>query len=73
MDITQLALPFVVLVVAIAIWDAVWKLIGMWKAAKRDSLLWFILIAVLNTAGILPIIYIYLVAKPVQKQKQKKN
>lgn len=46
------------LIIALILWDSIWKIIAMWKAAKNDKLVWFILLAVLNTAGILPIIYI---------------
>jgi hypothetical protein len=42
----------------VAIWDAVWKLIAMWKAARNNHLAWFICIFIFNTIGILPIIYI---------------
>lgn len=41
-----------------ALWDAVWKLIGMWRAGRNNDLAWFICIAIFNTLGILPIIYI---------------
>jgi hypothetical protein len=52
---------FVLLIVAIvlvAIWDGVWKLIAMWKSARNNQLPWFICLAIFNTAGILPILYI---------------
>ena len=45
-------------IIILAIWDTVWKLIAMWKAAKGNHLAWFICIAIFNTIGILPIIYI---------------
>jgi len=48
------------LVVICALWDAVWKLIGMWRAGRNNELAWFICIAIFNTLGILPIIYILL-------------
>ena len=41
------------------IWSAVWKLTALWKAARNRQLVWFICLAILNTAGILPILYIY--------------
>jgi hypothetical protein len=44
--------------ILIAIWDGVWKAIGMWKSARNHQLAWFICIAIFNTVGILPIIYI---------------
>ena len=42
----------------LVLWDAVWKLIALWKAARNNHLGWFVCIAILNTVGILPIIYI---------------
>ncbi|MFO7947924.1 MAG: DUF5652 family protein [Armatimonadota bacterium] len=49
-------------IVLLSIWSVVWKAIGLWKAARRDRLWWYIAMLVLNTAGILPIIYIFAVA-----------
>ena len=46
------------LILILAIWEGVWKMIAMWKAARNKDLAWFICIGVINTVGILPIIYI---------------
>ena len=55
----QSILPwFIPLILIVAIWDSVWKLIAMWKAARNNHLAWFICIFIFNTLGILPIIYI---------------
>jgi len=43
------------------VWTIVWKALGLWKAARKGDLAWFIIMLIINTAGILPIIYIYLV------------
>ena len=48
------------LIIILGIWEAVWKLIGLWKAARNSHMAWFICIALINTCGILPIIYILL-------------
>jgi len=45
-------------VVVLAIWDGIWKLIALWKSARNGQLAWFICLAIFNTAGILPILYI---------------
>jgi methionyl-tRNA synthetase len=50
-----LLIPVLVL---IALWDAAWKAVGMWKSARNNQLAWFICIVIFNTAGILPIIYL---------------
>ena len=55
---------FVCVIVVLAIWDAVWKLIAMWKSARNNQLAWFVCLAIFNTVGILPILYITLFQKP---------
>jgi hypothetical protein len=51
------------LFILLAIWDGTWKVIAMWKSARRGQLAWFICIAIFNTAGILPILYLLLFRK----------
>ena len=59
MDTSFLLEPaFIIFIVVIMIWDAVWKLIALWKSARNNHLAWFVLIAIINTVGILPIVYI---------------
>ena len=60
---TSLIALLVTVIVLLAIWDGVWKLIAMWKSARHDQMAWFICLAVFNTAGILPILYILLFQK----------
>ena len=40
-------------------WSAVWKGIALWRASRNGSLIWFIVLLVVNTLGILEIIYIF--------------
>ncbi len=54
---------FLVIIVALALWDWVWKAIGMWHAARRGEKVWFIVVLIFNTVGILPIAYLAFVAK----------
>ena len=52
-------LPWLIpVIIVFGTWDIIWKLIGMWKAAQANHLAWFICIAIFNTIGILPIIYL---------------
>lgn len=55
--------------IPIAIWETIWKGIALWKAAHKDKTGWFIALLLLNTAGILPIIYIFIVDKMQPKEK----
>lgn len=57
------------LLVILAIWDMVWKLIALWKSARNNQLAWFVCIAVFNTIGILPIIYILTHRKKAEAEK----
>ncbi|HLD55418.1 MAG TPA: DUF5652 family protein, partial [Candidatus Nanoarchaeia archaeon] len=59
--VAQIGIPIwvLILLVLLVIWEVVWKLIALWKSARNNDLVWFILIALLNTVGILPIIYIF--------------
>ncbi|HHW81157.1 MAG TPA: hypothetical protein GX746_05625 [Bacteroidales bacterium] len=59
MDTSFLLEPaFIIFIVILSIWDAVWKLIALWKSARNNHLAWFICIAIINSIGILPIVYI---------------
>jgi len=55
---TPLLILICSVIVLLAIWDGVWKLIALWKSARNNQLAWFVCLAIFNTAGILPIVYI---------------
>lgn len=48
------------IIILLAIWEGVWKCIAMWKSARNKQLAWFVCIAIFNTIGILPILYLLL-------------
>ena len=45
------------------VWSLIWKGMALWKAARLSSKGWFIVLLIVNTFGILEIIYIFFVAK----------
>lgn len=47
----------------ILIWSLFWKGCALWTASKNNQKGWFFAILVLNTVGILEIIYIFYIAK----------
>ena len=68
------------LLVIIMAWSLIWKLAALWKSARKGSLIWFIILAVVNTVGILEILYIFVFSKmnlsgkkPKKKPKKKKK
>ncbi len=68
---SQLTQGELFLVILLIVWTAVWKLLALWKAAKNGHVGWFILIGILNTVGILPILYIYVFSKKKIKARKK--
>ncbi len=56
----------------IIIWSSVWKIIALWKAARKNHMVWFIILALVNTIGILEILYIYIFSEMKQKRKSRR-
>jgi len=61
---------FMPVFVCIVVWDIVWRLLALWRAGRNNEPIWFICIAIFNTVGILPIIYILLDKKKKNENKQ---
>ncbi len=55
-------LAFGVLLVII-VWSIVWKGFALWRAARLGQRVWFVVFLVVNTVGILEIIYLYFLSK----------
>ena len=51
------------LLVVLIIWSLFWKGLALWHAGRRGQPWWFVILLVLNTAGILEIIYLFVVLK----------
>ena len=48
---------------ALLVWSIAWKGLALWNAAKNSQKNWFIAILVINTIGILEIVYLFRFAK----------
>lgn len=57
--------PFFLL---LALWSITWKGLGLWHAGRRGDTGWFVALLVLNTLGILEIIYLFAIAKMKSNQ-----
>lgn len=66
---TQLGMS-VGLLAIIFIWSFVWKLIALWMSARKKHVAWFIILGIVNTIGILEILYIFIFHKLGIKEKQ---
>ena len=61
------------LFMAILVWSLAWKLGALWKAARKKSIIWFVVLGVVNTIGILEILYIFVFSKLDFKEKPKRK
>lgn len=51
------------LILVVMLWTLVWKGFALWKAASKKQPIWFILFLVVNTLGIIEIMYLFLFSK----------
>jgi phosphoglycerol transferase MdoB-like AlkP superfamily enzyme len=68
-------LPLGVILLAV-IWSLAWKGVALWKSGRKNQLVWFIVLLVVNTLGILEILYIFVFSKCCKKKElpqQKQN
>lgn len=52
-------------------WSLIWKGWALWISARKDSKLWFVALLILNTVGILEILYIFFFSKRGEKKIEK--
>ena len=54
-------------------WSLIWKGLALWKSAHNEQRNWFIVLLILNTFGILEIIYIFYFSKKKSAKNQSDN
>lgn len=65
------------ILIIIIVWSVVWKLLALWKSVRKKHVVWFIVLLLINTCGILEILYIYVFSemkfnkKPIEEVKRK--
>lgn len=45
------------------IWSLVWKGLALWQSSRRNQKIWFVVLLIINTLGILEILYIFVFSK----------
>jgi len=63
MDLSKLPQISPLMQYVLLIWSIAWKGVALWNASKNDQKKWFIAILVINTIGILEIIYLFYFCK----------
>lgn len=62
-----------VLLFFIFAWIALWKGLSLWKSARLNQPIWFVVLLVINTFGLLEILYIFLFSEMNRKNKNGKK
>ncbi len=78
---TQWGFPFggfFLIIILLVVWSVIWKGWALWRAARSGNKGWFIVFLLVNTAGILELIYLFVISKPAapalpQTAEQKNN
>lgn len=57
--VTDISTGWMIVLIAVIIWELCWKGFALWRASRRNEPVWFIALLVINTVGILPIAYLF--------------
>lgn len=52
--------PVTGLLALAVLWSLVWKAVALWKAARNGHVWWYVAMVVINTLGLLEILYIFI-------------
>jgi len=53
--------------IPLMLWTIIWKGLALWKAAKKEDKIWFVVLLVLNSLGIVEILYYFFFSKKTLK------
>ncbi len=52
------------------VWVMIWKGFALWISARKNEKVWFVALLLINTLGILEILYIFVFSKFGKEKKQ---
>lgn len=56
----QISTTWTVILACVIVWDLVWRGMALWRAARHEQMAWFVALLIINSVGVLPILYILL-------------
>ena len=57
------------LILILVLWSSVWKAFALYRAGSLRSVPWFTVLFILNTAGILEILYLFVFSTKKQQEE----
>jgi methionyl-tRNA synthetase len=61
------------IVILVTIWAIAWKGWALWVSARKNSPIWFVILLIINTLGILEILYIFIFSKMGEKKAKSRR
>ncbi len=55
-----------ILFILLLVWSLVWKGLALWRAARAGKKWWFIAILIINTFGILEILFLFVFSRKMR-------
>lgn len=59
----------IALLTVLMLWSAVWKAFAVYRAGRVKDPVWAVVLCILNTAGILEILYLFVFSKRASKRE----
>lgn len=56
------------ILIVLGVWDIIWRGIALWKSARHNQRYWFVALMVINSVGILPLVYLRFFQKNIKKK-----
>jgi len=50
-------------IIPLSVWSTIWKGLALWKSARQRQTAWFVVMLVVNTVGLLEILYLFIFSK----------
>lgn len=57
----------------VIIWSLIWKGLALWRSGRLNQPVWFVVLLVVNTLGILEILYLFVFSKMKMPKKGRKK
>jgi len=68
----QSGIPIAILMLLL-VWTLVWKAFALWKSARLNQPIWFVSLLIINTLGILEILYYYIFSEIKNKKSGRRK
>jgi len=73
MAVETLSSGMITFILLVAVWELIWKGIALWRTARASEKTWFFFILIVNSIGVLPIVYLYFFDKEYGVLHRKKK